>query len=200
MRNPAPALKATSREYLDLELDLPRRYWMRTPDERLRTNGALFTLLRDLPNEEGRDLLKAILRELAAPDVCERNGMMLTWEQVRYMSARSIHFGGHTVTHPFLSRLAPEQVRWEVSECKRRIEVEVQAPVPHFAYPNGRDEDFGGSTKEAVRAAGYEAAVTTLWGLNYASTDHFELRRSGPWEEDEALFASKMDWYELVNA
>ena len=93
----------------------------------------------------------------------------------------------------------PEQVDWEVAECKRRIEAELQAPVAHFAYPNGREEDFAPGTRRCCAAAGYEAAVTTIWGLNYASTDRMELRRGGPWEEDEALFAYKMDWYQLVN-
>jgi len=82
---------------------------------------------------------------------------------------------------------------------KRRIEVELQGPVGHFAYPNGRDEDFAPWNKEVLRSAGYKAAVTTLWGVNDKSTDRMELRRGGPWEEDEALFAYKMDWYQLVN-
>ena len=124
---------------------------------------------------------------------------MLTWDQVRRMAPHNVDFGGHTVTHPLLSRMPQEQVGWEVSECKHRIETELQAPVRYFAYPNGRGDDFTVANKEALRAAGYQAAVTTVWGLNHASTDRWELRRSGPWEEDEALFASKMDWYELVN-
>ena len=140
-----------------------------------------------------------LLRELGPIDAPERRDMMLTWDQVRQMRARGIDFGGHTVTHPYLSRLTPEQAYWELAECKRRIETELQAPVAHFAYPNGRDEDFAPWNKEVLRAAGYNAAVTTLWGVNDKSTDRMELRRGGPWEEDEALFAYKMDWYQLVN-
>ena len=41
--------------------------------------------------------------------------------------------------------------------------------------------------------------MTTLWGLNFQTTDRLELRRGGAWEQDEALFAYKMDWYQLVN-
>jgi peptidoglycan/xylan/chitin deacetylase (PgdA/CDA1 family) len=87
------------------------------------------------------------------------------------MKQHRIDFGGHTVTHPYLSRLSRERMQWEVSECKSRIEAELQAPVVHFAYPNGRCE----------------------------STDRLELRRGQAWEQDEALFAYKMDWYQLVN-
>jgi peptidoglycan/xylan/chitin deacetylase (PgdA/CDA1 family) len=194
----AGALKTTAREFLDLELDVPRRFWLRTLEERLRANDELFALLRRMPDEERGRTLEAILRDLAA-DAAQRRDMMLTWDQVRHLKQRNIDFGGHTVTHPFLSRLTGDRMAWEVTECKRRIEAEIQAPVRHFAYPNGRDEDFGPLAKEAIRAAGYDAAASTIWGLNDRSTDRMELRRGQPWEEDEALFACKMDWYHLVN-
>lgn len=195
----AAAVKATSREYLDVEIDIPRRLWMRTPEERLQSHHTLLALLRQLSNDDRETQLAVLLENLGRSDVTQRRDVMLTWDQVRHMKQHRVDFGGHTVTHPFLSRLPPPQVAWEISECKRRIESELQASVNHFAYPNGRGDDFLPSTKDAILASGYLAAVTTEWGLNYASTDRLELRRSGPWEEDEALFASKLDWYELVN-
>jgi peptidoglycan/xylan/chitin deacetylase (PgdA/CDA1 family) len=152
-----------------------------------------------MPDAERRSRLEVVLHELALSGGARRRSMMLTWDEVRFMRAHSIDFGGHTVTHPYLSRTTLEQVTWEISECKRRIETELQAPVLHFAYPNGRDEDFAPWNKEVIRAAGYQAAMTTLWGMNYSSTDRMELRRGGPWEENEALFAYKLDWYQLVN-
>jgi peptidoglycan/xylan/chitin deacetylase (PgdA/CDA1 family)/CelD/BcsL family acetyltransferase involved in cellulose biosynthesis len=194
----AAALKTTTQECLDVEMDVPLRFWLRTVDERLHANAQLFTVLRRMPDAERQLSLNVIIRELAAP-IHDRQDQMLTWDQVRRMREHAIEFGGHTVTHPFMSKLSPERARWEVAECKRRIEAEVQAPARHFAYPSGRHEDVGPSSKEIVRMAGYEAAVSTEWGLNYAPTDRFELRRGGPWEEDEAVFAYKMDWYHLVN-
>jgi peptidoglycan/xylan/chitin deacetylase (PgdA/CDA1 family) len=152
-----------------------------------------------MPDDERRRRLTALLHELAPADATQRRDMMLTWDQVRHLKKRNIDFGGHTVTHPFLSRLSPDQVTWEVTECKRRIELELQEPVDYFAYPSGRNEDFGSWNKDAIRSAGYRAAVSTIWGSNDRSTDRMELRRGQPWEEDEALFAYKMDWYQLVN-
>lgn len=195
----AEALKTTAKEFLDLELDLPRRFWLRRPEERLQANSELFALLRRRATVERQQQLAIILRELASPNAPARSNVMLTWDQVRHMKARQIDFGGHTVTHPYLSQSTPQEVTWEVSECKRRIEDELQSPVAHFAYPNGREEDFTSWNKEAIRNAGYEAAVTTLWGVNFPTTDRLELRRGGAWDQDEALFAYRMDWYQLVN-
>jgi peptidoglycan/xylan/chitin deacetylase (PgdA/CDA1 family) len=116
------------------------------------------------------------------------------------MKAQGIDFGGHTVTHPFVSRLTAEEADWEIAECKKRIEQEIQSPVNHFAYPSGRECDFAPSSKAAVQAAGYRSAVSTVWGVNSPSTDPFELRRGNPWETSAAMFAAKLDCYEWVEA
>ena len=195
----AQALKRTDRESIDLEVDLPRRVWMRTQAERLDANSKIYDILRSLPDYERRHWLAHVLDRLGGAGDADRRNTMLTWDQVRLMKVHGIDFGGHSVTHPFISRLTREEVSWEVSECKRRIEEELQVPVDHFAYPSGREEDFGRWNQEIIRSAGYRSAVTTIWGLNYRSTDHMELRRGGPWEETPAEFAYKLDWYQLVN-
>jgi len=195
----ALTIKKTPAEFLDLEIDIPRRFWLRTQEERLVANGNIFALLRTLPDSERRDRLTEILHQLELHDFSDRKEKMLTWDQVRTMHANGIDFGGHTVTHPFISKLTPEQGLWEVSECKRRIEEELQSAVRHFAYPNGREEDFSDWNQEMLGMAGYEAALTTLWGMNYRSTNRMQLRRGGPWEENAAMFAYKLDWYQLVN-
>jgi peptidoglycan/xylan/chitin deacetylase (PgdA/CDA1 family)/CelD/BcsL family acetyltransferase involved in cellulose biosynthesis len=192
------ALKQTQREYIDLEMDLPRRFWTRTLKERLDANERLYALLRVMPDSERQFWLERILEALGGI-TDERHGKMLTWDRVREMTKYRIDFGGHTVNHGFLSKATPEQARWEVSECKRRIEEETQLPVAHFAYPSGREQDFADWNKDTLRAAGYRAAVSTIWGLNYRSTDRMALRRGQPWEEAAAQFAYKLDWYQLVN-
>jgi hypothetical protein len=165
----------------------------------LKSAGDIFAKLRTFSDTDRHTWLADILGRLDVSDSSDRKGKMLTWDQVRLMKGQGIDFGGHTVTHPFLSKLAPRQAEWEVSECKRRIEEETQKAVPFFAYPNGREEDFAASNKELLRNAGYTGAVTTIWGMNYRSTDRMELRRGGPWENSPDLFALKLDWYQLAD-
>jgi peptidoglycan/xylan/chitin deacetylase (PgdA/CDA1 family) len=195
----AQALKTTRRESIEIETEPNRVIPLRTHAERLGANDHVLSVLRAATDVEHRRVLDHVLRQLGG-HAGERHGKMLSWNDARYMSAHGIEFGGHTITHPFLSRVAPEEAVREVTICKRRIEAELQRPADFFAYPNGRHEDIGNDAKESVRQAGYRAAVTTIWGVNTASTDPFELRRGGPWEQTPALFASKLDWYELVEA
>jgi peptidoglycan/xylan/chitin deacetylase (PgdA/CDA1 family) len=194
----AEAVKTTAQEYIDVEADVPRRFWLRSQVERIAASGQIFGVLRRLEDGARRERLAGILRELGFQRGARRSAM-LTWDQIREMQANGIDFGGHTVTHPFLSKLTPAQASWEISECKRRIEEQIQQPADYFAYPNGREEDFTPENKELLRAAGYRGAMTTIWGLNGRSTDRMELRRGGPWEPSGALFAWKLDWYQLVN-
>lgn len=195
----AQTLKCTTREHVDLAIDLPRRFWLRTQVERLEASRQIFHLLRQRDDSERQRWLAEILRALGPVDQSERMHKLLTWDQIRLMKASGVDFGGHSVTHPFLSRLKRDRAVWEVTECKKRIEEELQAPADYFAYPSGREGDFGIWNKELIRAAGYRAAFTTIWGANYKSTDLMELRRGGPWEDAPALFAFKLDWYQLVN-
>jgi peptidoglycan/xylan/chitin deacetylase (PgdA/CDA1 family)/CelD/BcsL family acetyltransferase involved in cellulose biosynthesis len=194
----ALAVKTTTQTSLELEIDLPRRIWLRNEGERLQANQQIYACLRPLPDAERRQQLAGILARLGGSGSAERKDNMLTWDQVRFMKARGIDFGGHTVTHPFVSRLQESEAVWEISECKRRIEEELQVPVEHFAYPSGREQDFAPWNKTVIREAGYRSAVSTLWGVNSPATDLLELRRGGPWEENPALFAAKLDWYEWV--
>src|SRR5258706_16383338 len=60
----AGALKQTSLEYLDLELDIPRRYWLRTTAERLAANEAIFSVLRGLPDDPRQMRVVVLLRQL----------------------------------------------------------------------------------------------------------------------------------------
>ena len=81
---------------------------MRTEAERLRANERIFAILRILPDAERRRCLARIQRQLPIPEGEELKDRMLTWDQVRFMQSRGIDFGGHTVTHPFLSRMTSE--------------------------------------------------------------------------------------------
>lgn len=194
----ADAFQKTDRHSVDLEIGSTQRFMLGSTTEKLDAISRVFSFLRGLPNAERKLRMPEILRPLGIANAAQRS-RMLAWDHIRLMQARGIDFGGHTVTHPFLSKLTREELFWEISQCKRRIEDELQSTVRHFAYPNGREEDFSDWNKEIIRQAGYQAAVSTIWGLNYPSTDCMELRRGQPWERHPALFAFKFDWYHLVN-
>jgi peptidoglycan/xylan/chitin deacetylase (PgdA/CDA1 family) len=86
----------------------------------------------------------------------------MTWDDFRRLTATGlVEVGPHTVSHPILSRLGPDQIAWEIRESWRRLKEECPSAIPVFCYPNGTPADYTRETIAAVRAAALDAAVTT---------------------------------------
>ena len=85
---------------------------------------------------------------------------LLSWDEIKEMSNNGITLGAHTVTHPVLTGLDPEQARWEIIESKKIIEQELSKKVTCFAYPFGEPNDFNSTVIKTVREAGFNCAVT----------------------------------------
>ncbi len=91
---------------------------------------------------------------------------MLTWDQVREMRRMGYTFGGHTVSHPILSRMPLQQAEEEIKNCKAKIEKELGEPIRHFAFPNGKRLDFDEETVQLITRAGFQSAATLIGGSN----------------------------------
>ena len=78
------------------------------------------------------------------------------------------------MTHPLLPDLSDERLRDEITASRLRLQSATGGEVASFCYPNG---SYDARCLSAVRAAGYECAVTTTPGLN-RKVSPFELRRS----------------------
>jgi len=124
----------------------------------------------------------------------------MTWAQLRALADEGFDVGAHTRTHPILSCVAPEHLHIEIDACRDHIERALGRPVRHFAYPNGRREDYTAETVAAVARAGYAAAVTTVAGGNTPSTPSLELRRIVARPEDLARFAGSVSGFDEIRA
>ncbi|MGL6416052.1 polysaccharide deacetylase family protein [Aeromonas veronii] len=100
---------------------------------------------------------------------------LMSGEQVKALAASGhVEIGGHTLTHPRLSKLTPEQQAHEIQENKRQLEAILGYPLLSFAYPYG---DLNESAKEQAIAAGYRFAVATNSGPKAMHQDPFKIRR-----------------------
>ncbi|MAE27511.1 MAG: polysaccharide deacetylase family protein [Planctomycetota bacterium] len=104
--------------------------------------------------------------------------LYMDWDGARALSAAGVELGGHTVTHPVMSQLTPEDCAREASECRGRIQAEVPGDeVRSFAYPFGRCWDWTAQAAQAVARAGFANAVTTHAGANLAGSESLALKR-----------------------
>jgi CelD/BcsL family acetyltransferase involved in cellulose biosynthesis/peptidoglycan/xylan/chitin deacetylase (PgdA/CDA1 family) len=190
----ALAFKLTTRTRFDLGPVGPEMV-LGDVSSRLQAFSAALRWLRELDQKDRVVATAELFRQLAAPTRLRLPKAFLGWDEVRQMSKQGIDFGGHTVTHPVLAKT--DRLDDEIVCCKKTIEKRLQRPVRHFAYPFGRACHFSDAAKRTIQAAGFETAVTTMWGFNRPGDDAFELKRFNPWEHDPSLFALKMDYYRL---
>ncbi|MBS1868204.1 MAG: polysaccharide deacetylase family protein [Actinobacteria bacterium] len=102
----------------------------------------------------------------------------MTWEMAREMRDGGMAFGGHTVTHPVLSKVTAERRAEEVGGCARRHREELGAPMRWFAYPVGSREIVTAPVKRSVGDAGVELAFSFYggWG-GFAGWDPLDVPR-----------------------
>ena len=93
--------------------------------------------------------------------------------QVRELISAGWEIDSHTLTHPDLRGVDDARLEREVAGSRRALQSRFHVPVDFICYPSGQ---YDGRVIEAVRAAGYLGATTTLAGL--ARRDEpFALRR-----------------------
>ena len=100
---------------------------------------------------------------------------ILSESQIKEMSESGIiDFGGHTVSHPKLSRLNYVAAEKEILDSKKIIEKMVGGEISVFAYPFG---NYNNMVKNSVKKY-YKAAVSVRRGFADISSDVFELPRN----------------------
>jgi peptidoglycan/xylan/chitin deacetylase (PgdA/CDA1 family) len=125
---------------------------------------ALADELKRLPNLERLDAVNEACSVLGVDTtgVPPEGSRVMTWDEIRGLAAGgAITFGPHTVTHPVLSRLSTDEMRFEIVESHRRMREMVPETIPVFAYPNGKEGDYSRSTIDVLKEADITAAVST---------------------------------------
>jgi peptidoglycan/xylan/chitin deacetylase (PgdA/CDA1 family) len=130
--------------------------------------------LKSVPDGERRQAVKEYLAELGDPPARERQ--MLTWDEVR-RTLDLTTYGGHSHTHPILSRLDYDGADTEIRTCRERIAKETGVTPLYFAYPNGQPPDFTHETQAILRKHGFTIAYSTIQGIAGADTEWMAVKR-----------------------
>ncbi|MFH1017342.1 MAG: polysaccharide deacetylase family protein [Pseudomonadota bacterium] len=133
--------------------------------------------LKCLSDEERRKTMAGIA-ERAGLSLSAFPRTIINWDEARAMQEDDIDFGGHTVTHPILSRLPPAALEEEIRGCRAALEKELQKEPIAFAYPVGRTFALADAAFSIVEKTGFRYAVTTEYGRNvWPLENRYRLRR-----------------------
>lgn len=183
-------IRATHGEVLDARPIGLEALDISTTASRREAIDRVLSALKYLPQEERQKRVDTLAAGTPRP---LPTGLMMTTEQVRSLDANGMEIGAHTVTHPILARLDAAQASNEIRESKRRLEAITGKPVTLFAYPNGKPgRDYSREHVGMVKELGFEAAVSTAWGVANAQSDAFQLPRFTPWDKSPGKFVLRL--------
>ena len=95
-------------------------------------------------------------------------------QQIKNLSSFGNEIGSHTVNHPSMKNLSPDQARSELSDSKNALEELSGQSIISFCYPAGKYTD---ETKLIADEVGYKIAVTTQKGKPFSTNEPFEIPR-----------------------
>ena len=157
---------------------------------RSATISGLLNRLKYLPQQERQSKIDAIADAVGLP---ARSDLMMTRQQLRELRRYGMSIGAHTVSHPILTTLPIDDVRREIVDGRRDLEETLGERVKVFAYPNGKPvQDYDESHVKLVRELGFDAAVSTAWGVSKRDSDRFQLARFTPWDANTTKFGLRL--------
>lgn len=98
---------------------------------------------------------------------------LLSWTDVELLARDGVEFGGHSVTHPDLTRLSDHDLRWEVASSRDALAARLDRPPLTFAPPYGR----AGPREREVISRSFDLSVGTRLGRADRDSDLFDLPR-----------------------
>jgi len=175
--------------------------WDTTSSERRQlAYYAIGDLLRPLPAADRDEVLTDLANWTGfEPTACPDYRLMTSAELMALAQDGLVELGAHTVTHPVLSALPADAQRAEIVEGRRRIEAIIGQSVLTFAYPYGEAPHFTAETVEIVKAAGFRAACTTIYGRVEPGDDLFQLRRCPVHDWDLKTFKRRLASFFLAD-
>lgn len=184
------AVRRTRKAALNLPGLVPAPVPVDTLAQRRAAIGQLIGALKYL-EQPARDA--AVAQVVAAAGVELPRDLMLTHDELRAWLAQGQQVGAHTVSHPILARLDADSARAEMQRGRDELEALLDTRIGLFAYPNGKPGvDYLPEHVALARELGFDAAVSTSWGVATAASPQFELPRFTPWDRERLPFGARL--------
>ena len=99
---------------------------------------------------------------------------LMGWPEIARLAAEGVDFGGHTVRHPNLTTLSPQDRKAEIADCTAAIAQHLGAPPRHFAPPYGLSDS---ALRQMIAGHQYQSSCGTRLGQAGPQDDVFDLPR-----------------------
>ena len=155
----------------------------------------MLTILSNYSNEGEKfvEYLHSIFFDIKIPRI------YMTWEEIRNLNQTSnFTIGAHSVTHAKLKNVQ-NVLETEVVKSKDILENKMNVTCNYFAYPFGMPSDVNNYLFSLMESSGYDAAFTSIMGLNKKYDSNYQLERIAPiGNENISQFASRLYWADEI--
>jgi peptidoglycan/xylan/chitin deacetylase (PgdA/CDA1 family) len=172
------------------------RAWDPTPGPRQSAYMALHGLLMKRSDADREQAMEQLRRGATYTD--RHQHRCLTEDELGELaSGELVEIGAHTLTHPVLSELPPDQQQHEIGGSRRRLEALIGRNITTFAYPYGKKMHYNSDTVSTVRANGFICACSNFGGLVTRTSDRYALPRFQPmnWNGEEFADVVLNGWF-----
>lgn len=184
------SVRGCAQAVLDLSSLALRSYPLKTVPDRRKAISDLIGQIKYCNVDERAEIAETIA---ASAGVSPPVNLMMTRDEVKAMRQAGMQIGAHTVSHPILAKLSDESAEEEVRASKNTLEQILGERVGLFAYPNGKPgEDYSAKSVELIRQLGFDAAVSTKWGVTTTKDDYFQIRRFTPWDRAKLRYGIRL--------
>jgi peptidoglycan/xylan/chitin deacetylase (PgdA/CDA1 family) len=120
-----------------------------------------------LPSDRAEALLDEVARSSGSGRAprSAADGVWMGWDHARRLRDAGATLGGHTVTHPVLSRVDDERLAREVEGCRAALADRLGIAMRLFSYPLGGGEDVDARAHAPLERAGVELAFACAGGV-----------------------------------
>jgi peptidoglycan/xylan/chitin deacetylase (PgdA/CDA1 family)/glycosyltransferase involved in cell wall biosynthesis len=127
-------------------------------------------------------------------DSDEPSAQLMTTSQMQELHRSGMEIGSHTMSHPHLPMLTPEEARCEIRHSKDYLEQVLGSTVFSFAYPYG---ELSEGVKNLVEESGYRFAVAADSGPITFYQDFLQIRRTQvfPWTDSIGFWKKTLPLY-----
>jgi peptidoglycan/xylan/chitin deacetylase (PgdA/CDA1 family) len=175
-------LEHTSKNSIEVKLgtDEAIRLPLSSSQSKADSSARLTEMLKVVPNRQRLAFMERFgnLCGVTIPADAPPQRAAMNWADLRAAAAEGVEIGCHTESHPILTRLESQaDLEREIKGAKQSLEDGLGLRVRHFCYPNGKAPDIDDGAVARVREAGFDSAVTCLWGLNSNRVDLLRIQR-----------------------
>jgi len=107
-------------------------------------------------------------------------GTHLTWAELQEMTRLGCTMGAHTITHPMMVNMPPDEAAHEIESSKEALEKKLGTEVSSFAFPFGRLSDYDSAYIPLLIRSGLKIAFRSTGAINFANEarrNPYEIRR-----------------------